>query len=48
MDGRLILSFQAAMQTGDFSQTDDGLSITGPRSSVSIHELTEEMALDEH
>jgi hypothetical protein len=36
MDGRRILSFQDDMQTGGFLHTDDGLSVTGPRSSVSI------------
>jgi len=36
MDGRRILSFQDAKQTGGFPQTDNGLSVTGPRSSVSI------------
>jgi hypothetical protein len=35
MDGRLILSFQDAMQTGGYPHTDDRLSVTGPRSSVS-------------
>jgi hypothetical protein len=36
MDGRRILSFQDAMQTGGFLHTDDLLSVTGPWSSVSI------------